>query len=353
MNFFDTIVVYIRMSLEHTAAMGGMRASHIRALLVGLVWCGVSGMVWAADGSCRGATSKDALENLQVFGGNEDAILRWEYPEGVCILGFVVSATELDASGKDVKEVASFETALRNTLVPRLKNGVPYRFDVQVKYAKDAFGPSISNTTTPSIPCKQKGVPGPVEALSVVKQTPESVEICWSAPVTGVGCVDEYIIGKRKKPRTDAEAFSEDFEWTISKTALPGCHTFTDHELNRPYEYGVQAYNAPSQTGGEAEVVNVYVADSWRCLPVGTYYPPCQAAVDGVCQALDCSEIAAEDKCDLPSVRKYDTLRKTVVQYCSSVCPCDVPDEEEIAVIDELQWMDFQSPLVGDDICCA
>jgi len=341
------------MSVEHTAAVGGMPASHIRALLVGLVWCGVSGMVWGADGSCRGATSRDALENLQLFGGNEDAILRWEYPEGVCILGFVVSATELDASGKDVKEVASFETALRNTLVPRLKNGVPYRFDVQVKYAKDAFGPSISNTTTPSIPCKQKGVPGPVEALSVVKQTPDSVEICWSAPVTGVGCVDEYIVGKRKKPRTDAEAFSEDFEWTISKTALPGCHTFTDHELNRPYEYGVQAYNAPSQTGGEAEVVNVYVTDSWRCLPVGTYYPPCQAAVDGVCQALDCSEIAAEDKCDLPSVRKYDTLRKTVVQYCSSVCPCDVPDEEEIAVIDELQWMDFQSPLVGDDICCA
>eukprot|EP00889_Picochlorum_renovo_P006875 jgi/Picre1/33905/NNA_001384.t1 len=93
---------------------------------------------------------------------------------------------------------------------------------------------------------------------------------------------------------------------------------------------------------------------SWRCLPVGTYYPRCQAAKDGVCEALDCSEIAAQDKCDLPSVRKYDALRKTVVQYCSSVCPCDVPDEEEIAVIDELEWMDFQSPsLLGDDICCA
>ncbi|KAI8111765.1 hypothetical protein M9435_004264 [Picochlorum sp. BPE23] len=339
--------------------MVGVRAAHMShvmrtmMLLLLVVCCGLPGMVWGADGACRGATSRDVLTNLQIYSGNENAILMWEYPEGVCFLSFVVSATELDGSGQDVKEAASFETTLRNTLVPKLKNGIPYRFDVQVKYARDAFGPSISNTTIPSTPCKQKGEPGPVKGLSVVRQTPESVEICWSAPEDGVGCVDEYIIGKRMKPRNDAEAFSEEFEWTIRKTALPGCHTFTDHELNRPYEYGVQAYNAPSQIGGEAKVVNVYVADSWRCLPLGTYYPTCQAAKDGVCEALDCSEIAAQDKCDLPSVRKYDALRKTVVQYCSSVCPCDVPDEEEIAVIDELEWMDFQSPLLGDDICCA
>lgn len=337
--------------------MVGVRAAHMshvmKTITLLMVCCGLPGMVWAADGACRGATSRDTLTNLQVYSGNENAILMWEYPEDVCFLSFAVTATELDGSGQDVKEVASFETTLRNTLVPKLKNGIPYRFDVQVMYARDAFGPSISNTTTPSTPCKQKGEPGPVKGLSVVRQTPESVEICWSAPEDGVGCVDEYIIGKRMKPRTDAEAFSEDFEWTIRKTALPGCHTFTDHELNRPYEYGVQAYNAPSQLGGEAKVVNVYVADSWRCLPLGTYYPTCQAAKDGVCKALECSEIAAQDKCDLPSVRKYDALRKTVVQYCSSVCPCDVPDEEEIAVIDELEWMDFQTPLLSDDICCA
>jgi hypothetical protein len=52
---------------------------------------------------------------------------------------------------------------------------------------------------------------------------------------------------------------------------------------------------------------------------------------------MRCDEIASAKMCSHPSVRRYDPETLTVIQYCSSRCGCDVPSDDEIRAIPDIQ----------------
>jgi hypothetical protein len=316
--------------------------------LLGPLMIGVHGQI---DEACRGASEKDILDNVRVLGGGQSATLAWDYPEGVCFLDFRITATELNEYGKEVDDAGEFFTKLKSTEIPELKQGVPYRFTVEVHYGGDNYGASGSTVATPYIFCVEEGVPGAVENVVVKSQEGEEVTLCW-APPNGGGCVDEYTVGRRMKPRNDAEAFADAYQWKIEKFELPGCHTFKGHVDDRTYEYGIRGYNAASKSPGEPFVKEVHVASSWSCVPVAPYYEYCQAAKSKQCKPLDCEGIAANDLCGLPSVRKYDVEKKTVVQYCSMFCGCNTPDEEELETIETLDILNPNAVTQDDFACC-
>lgn len=302
--------------------------------------------------ACIAASSKDMISDLEVIVIDTDqATISWKYPQDVCYEDFLVTATALDSLGKETSDVTQFNTKLQNTSIPELKKGTPYKFNVEVHYGDESYGASGTKIATPFVNCSSKGVPGKIEDFIVREQNGEDVVICWSVPSAG-GCIDEYTVGRRMKPSNDAEAFGEAFQWQISKKSQAGCHTYNKHTNERMYEYAIRGYNSATKTSGESSALSVYVADSWSCASVPTYYDVCQAAKTQQCKPLDCEQIAANDMCSLPSVRKYDISKKTVVQYCSMFCGCDIPDEEEIANIAKLDSLGEEAIVTDDYACC-
>lgn len=306
-----------------------------------------------ASESCIGASDKDTIEDLVVAALIADeATISWKYPDGVCYQDFQVTATALDSYGKETDDVIQFNTKLQSTLLPELIRGTPYKFDVQVHYGDDVYGASATKIATPYINCTTKGTPGKIEDFVVREQNGTDAVICWSVPPVG-GCIDEYTIGYRMKPSNDAEAFGDAFQWKISKKYQAGCHAFSGLTNERTYEYAVRGYNAASKASGEPSALTLYAADSWTCASVPTYYEYCSAAKKQECKPLDCEQIAENDMCNLPSVRKYDLQKKTVVQYCSMFCGCEIPDEEELANVEKLDGLGDQAIVPDDYACCA
>jgi len=307
----------------------------------------------SVSAACTAATSRDKIEDLDVSAIVLDqATISWKFPEDVCLEDFRITATALDSFGKETDDVIQFNTKLQSTVLPELNRGTPYKFDVEVNYGNDNFGASGTKVATPFINCSTKGTPRKIENFVLKEQNGSDAVICWSIPEEG-GCIDEYSVGYRMKPSNDAEAFGEAFQWRILKKYQAGCHSFSGLTNQRTYDFAVRGYNEASQKSGEPSAITVYMADSWSCANVPTYYELCSAAKKQECKPLDCEQIAANDLCALPSVRKYDVEKKTVVQYCSMFCGCDVPDDEELENIEKLQELGEETVIPDDYACCS
>lgn len=327
-----------------------MKSTHVAWSTIGTIAVILS--LCVVSEACVAASQKDEITDLEVMVlVADEATISWKYPEDVCYQDFKVTATALDSLGKETDDVTEFTTKLQSTMVPELKRGIPYKFDVAVNYGDDFFGASATKVATPFINCTTKGTPQKIEDFVVREQNGSSAEICWSVPANG-GCIDEYTVGHRMKPSNDAEAFGESFQWQLSKKYQAGCHTFTGLTNERTYEYAIRGYNAATKKSGETTALTLYVADKWSCASVPTYYQLCSAAKKQECKPLDCEQIAANDMCNLPSVRKYDIQKKVVVQYCSMFCGCETPDEEELLNVDKLNNI-AEDAIVSDDYACC
>jgi len=324
----------------------------MRALFIIATLAVVIPVAIASEG-CVAASNEDVIEDLEVNAVvRDEATISWKYPEGVCFQNFRVTATALDSFGKGTDDVIQFNTKLRSTSLPELKRGIPYRFDVDVKYGNENYGASATKVATPYINCTTKGTPGKIDDFVVREQNGTSAEICWSIPENGA-CIDEYTLGYRMKPSNDAEGFGDAFQWQISKKYQAGCVVFNGLTNERTYEFAIRGYNEASKKSGESTALTVYMADSWSCASIPTYYEICSAAKKKECKPMDCEQIAANEMCSLPSVRKYDVQKKTVVQYCSMFCGCEIPDEEELANVKKLSEMGDEAIVPDDYACCS
>jgi hypothetical protein len=301
------------------------------------------------SGPCRGTSSEDRIEKIEVIGARGDATVSWEYPKGVCYLDFRVSYTALDGQERETGDVVEIFTDEKIVTVKGLEKGVPYRFTVEVHYGDYDFGDAASIIDTPNVACVENTKPDAVHSVEVKNQKGDAVTLCWKPPQNS-GCIDEYTVGRRMKPRRNEDEFDDAYQWDTYKFELPGCHTFKGHVDGVTYEYEIRGYNEASKSPGEPFVKEVHVASSWSCVPVAPYYEYCQAAKSKQCKPLDCEGIAANDLCGLPSVRKYDVEKKTVVQYCSMFCGCNTPDDEELETLDTSN--PNESVVKNDFDCC-
>ena len=299
-------------------------------------------------GPCRGASSKDTIENVEVIGAGGDATVSWEYPKGVCYEDFRLSYVALDGNENAIDDPVELFTDAKIATVEGLEKGVAYRFTVEVHYGDYDFGDAASIIATPNVACVENTKPDAVQSLEVKSQKGDAVTLCWQPPQNS-GCIDEYTVLRRMKPMSNVNEFDDAYRWDTYKFELPGCQTFEGHVDGTTYEYKIRGYNVASKSPGAPLVKEVHVASKWSCVPVPSYYGYCQAAKSKQCKPLDCEGIAANDLCSLPSVRKYDVEKKTVVQYCSTVCGCDTPNDEQLETLDT---MNPNNMVESDFACC-
>jgi len=310
--------------------------------------------------ACRGSTRSDAITDLSVTEGFEDALVSWKFPEEACMEKFVIEATPVDLQGEEAGKTTWFETrdgTQRSMSLDGLDAGVTYAIKVTVQYGDDLYGPELSTTAVPIVRCNKSGAPGTPKNFFVKNQSREGytlkngdeMEVCWTPPnVKDAGCPDEYTLAARVQPQSPSDLFDGEHEWTIEKFPSHGCHTISGIPNGKVIELGLRAYNAPSMTSGGVKLIQSFATNQWQCVAGGdSYYDLCQAAKTQQCQAMNCDAIASNDMCGHPSVRKYDVEKLTVVQYCAQRCGCPLPDREEKTNIP------YSQPDTNDWVCCV
>ena len=294
-----------------------------------------SGSTGAA--SCTALNETHTITDLGVSQTETgSSIISWSFPSDVCIDGFRVAATPLDAYGKQDGETTYFTTELQSTAVPEVEYLRPYTFEVQVKLEDGRYGPKASTITTPYGSCTVEGTPGRIESLVVTEDDQgfnlhggDTATVCWTPPVGG-SCVDEYTLGRRMRARNDAEAFNDDFQWKFFTFERAGCHEVGGHVAGRVYDYGIRGTNTKNGTYGAVTAAEAFMRDSWVCVRGGNGYPRCSAGEQEQCAAMDCKEVSRLGLCGAPFVRSYDDKKKIVVQFCGEQCACNVPSAAEI-----------------------
>ena len=275
---------------------------------------------------CLQPNSEDRPINVTVIPGDSKASMSWKFRKGVCYQDFIVSATPLNPGGAPYGTNLTFTTKYTTTEIPKLQNGVKYKFEVTaVLYDKVLSGSTVV-IATPFRNCSHTEKPGPPASLSATANGTQ-VTLCWSAPKTG-GCADEYRIARRPEPSKQITVITP-VEWQYFTAETPGCMKFDGNTDRTKYEYAVQAFNSNTSSGSFA-TTTVDIVATWRCASVKDYYPVCTAASNGKCQAMDCQKIAVNGQCSSPSVRQIDIPTKTVLQYCSSYCGCELPSASEV-----------------------